>query len=175
MALPKDGDRQNLLRLRSLLDVLQPRQLLFLGDLFHSDENKHVNDVIFFLNNYPKIRKMLVIGNHDIMEKSSYESLGLEVIEDQLEWSPFLFTHEPAEEGKTSNAKGENYQVSGHIHPGVRLTGKGRQSLTLPCFYFGAEHAILPAFGNFTGLHRIRPVKGDRVFTIVNKSIVPFF
>jgi uncharacterized protein len=65
-----------------------------------------------------------------------------------------------------------HYNLAGHIHPGVSLRGKGRQSLTLPCFYFGRHQALLPAFGVFTGLARIKPVKEDKVFVIVEDKIM---
>jgi uncharacterized protein len=65
-----------------------------------------------------------------------------------------------------------NYIFSGHIHPGVRISGAGKQSLYFPCFYFTPSFCVLPAFSRFTGLASIRQEKGDAVFAIVNKSII---
>jgi metallophosphoesterase superfamily enzyme len=64
------------------------------------------------------------------------------------------------------------YNLSGHIHPGVHLEGIARQSMTLPCFYFGKSVGLLPAFGLFTGLARIRPKAGDKVFVIAKGKVV---
>jgi uncharacterized protein len=44
--------------------------------------------------------------------------------------------------------------------------------MTLPCFYFGQRQALLPAFGVFTGLAKIRPLKNDKVFVIVEGKIM---
>jgi metallophosphoesterase superfamily enzyme len=65
------------------------------------------------------------------------------------------------------------YNFAGHIHPGVSLRGKGRQALTLPCFYFGTNQAYLPAFGKFTGLARITPCKDDRVYVVAEDKVMP--
>ena len=46
---------------------------------------------------------------------------------------------------------GYGYVLAGHLHPGVRLHGPGRQSVRLPCFAFGRNAALLPAFSEFTG------------------------
>jgi metallophosphoesterase superfamily enzyme len=64
------------------------------------------------------------------------------------------------------------YNLSGHLHPGVNMRGKARQSVTLPCFYFGENMGLLPAFGTFTGLARIYPKKNDKVFVIVEEKII---
>ena len=64
------------------------------------------------------------------------------------------------------------YNLAGHIHPGVRMIGGGRQIITLPCFYFGEKQGLLPAFGIFTGLKRITPEKNDKVFVIAENRIV---
>jgi metallophosphoesterase superfamily enzyme len=64
------------------------------------------------------------------------------------------------------------YNVAGHIHPGVLLRGSGKQAVTLPCFHFSRQQAILPAFGSFTGLARIHPKKEDRIFVIVDETVM---
>ena len=64
------------------------------------------------------------------------------------------------------------YNLSGHLHPGVNLRGKARQSVTLPCFYFGEQAGLLPAFGTFTGIARIQPKKNDKVFAIVEDKVI---
>jgi hypothetical protein len=51
--------------------------------------------------------------------------------------------------------------------------GKGRQSLTLPCFWFSKNQAFLPAFGVFTGFRPMKPARGDQIFAIVEGEIVP--
>jgi metallophosphoesterase superfamily enzyme len=64
------------------------------------------------------------------------------------------------------------YVLSGHIHPAVRISGVGRQKEYLPCFYFGKDYAVLPAFGSFTGQAAIYPEPGDRIFVLGGGEIV---
>jgi hypothetical protein len=44
--------------------------------------------------------------------------------------------------------------------------------MTLPCFHFGANVAILPAFGEFTGTALVRPVAGDRVYVVAGERVL---
>jgi metallophosphoesterase superfamily enzyme len=52
------------------------------------------------------------------------------------------------------------------------MYGAGKQALTFPCYYFGQDYAILPAFGRFTGTARVRAREGDQLFAIVNQDII---
>lgn len=87
---------------------------------------------------------------------------------DQLFLNPFIFTHEPP----TFPDPSAGYILSGHVHPAVRLKGKSRQSLKLPCFYFGEKNGLLPAFGQFTGTSVIEPAPGSEVFVIVEEKVI---
>lgn len=169
VGVPKTGDYKNLSIVKGLLDVWQPKELLLLGDLFHSEANHHVLEVKEFFDHYPNLTRHLVVGNHDIMDESWYQLLNLVIHREKLNWGPFSFTHEPL---NAEDLKDETYNICGHIHPAVKLVGKGRQSITLPCFYFSEKQAILPAFGKFTGNYRIKPLPQDRIFAIADKSII---
>jgi len=69
--------------------------------------------------------------------------------------------------GMEEGTVGQPYYFSGHLHPGIRIRGGGRQVLQFPCFYFGAEYAVLPAFGRFTGTVSIDPLPESNVFAIL--------
>jgi metallophosphoesterase superfamily enzyme len=64
------------------------------------------------------------------------------------------------------------YFFTGHLHPGIYIRGKSRQSLSFPCFYFGDEFAVLPAFSKFSGLALIEKKKTDTVFAIANNDLI---
>ncbi|MEQ8904538.1 ligase-associated DNA damage response endonuclease PdeM [Ekhidna sp.] len=146
--------------LEKLIQANKPKQVILLGDLFHSVENNEWNDFLQFLEVYDNVKFTLIEGNHDILLEypKSMELLPI------LKMPPFSFTHIRQDSGC--------YNISGHIHPGVSIRGKGRQSITIPCFHFAASYAVLPAFGQFTGIKKIRPKKGDRVFGIADRSII---
>jgi metallophosphoesterase superfamily enzyme len=98
------------------------------------------------------------------------------VVHAQLQLGPFLLTHHPLEESSEqpgAEVTPKYYNLAGHLHPGVTLRGGGRQSVTLPCFYFGRNTGLLPAFGAFTGLARIKPRKEDKVYVIADEKIIP--
>jgi len=46
------------------------------------------------------------------------------------------------------------------------LTGPARQREKLPCFWFGKDVAVLPAFGDFTGCAVVDAAEGDSVWVV---------
>lgn len=164
---PRSAKRATLDRLEDLLLRYLPEQVIVLGDLFHSEYNQAWLAFNDLLERYPDIEFVLVEGNHDILEKSQYENSRLVVIPGLLRKPPFIFSHEPLE-----SVHEELYNLCGHIHPGVTMVGKARQSLRLPCFYFGYYTGILPAFGTFTGCASIKPLKGESVFVVGEDRVI---
>ena len=146
--------------LENLIIKSKPEHVILLGDLFHSFHNNEWRDFILFLNHYDAINFTLVEGNHDILEEYP-ASLK---VEQELEMGPFSFTHIKKETSM--------YNISGHIHPGVTIRGRAKQSVSMPCFCFADGYGYLPAFGQFTGIKKIRPKKADRVYGIVDQSII---
>lgn len=163
VAVPANIHFGDLKRLSSLIDRFQPKQIAFLGDLFHSDYNIDWDYFCDWLKNYPDIHFILVKGNHDILYKIDYLNAGLELTE-ELKLEPFSFSHEKIES--------ELYNLSGHVHPSVQLRGMARQGLRLPCFYFSKQHALMPAFGTFTGFVSVTPSRSDQVFVIAENQII---
>lgn len=164
IAVPKDVPSENWKKLHQLLKLYQPQRVCFLGDLFHSIHNKEW--IVFgeLIEKYSSIQFELVLGNHDILNPEEYQSLGFNVYSESLIERPFIFSHEPVEN--------ENYyNLAGHLHPGVKLKGSGKQSLKAPCFFFSKNQGILPAFGSFTGLSIIKVKKGDQVFIITEGKV----
>jgi DNA ligase-associated metallophosphoesterase len=161
---PVKANDQNIANLLACISQTQPKRVVFLGDLFHSHYNQEWEVFGEVTHHFSYCSFELVLGNHDILSAQQYVRKKI-IVHTQLEVAPFTFTHHPVDK-PTASA----HYISGHVHPGVRLSGKGRQGITLPCFYFGARQALLPAFGTFTGLARIQPKEGDRIFAIVNNQ-----
>ncbi len=149
-----------------LIQFFKPEKVLITGDLFHSSHNKEIDWFIDWRNNFRNLQVILVRGNHDILNDEVYATAGIKVIENSWSIKPFCFTHDIA------SLSSDQYIFSGHLHPSVRISGPGKQALRLPCFYFGKDHAILPAFGKFTGNASIQPKKNDKVFGITNHEII---
>ncbi len=166
IAVPVKANDHNLENLVDVINASKPRRVIFLGDLFHSHYNPEWEVFGELVRHYRSISFELVVGNHDIMSDLQYQRKGIK-LHDELILGPFVFTHHPMEE-----IPEKYYNIAGHIHPGVHLRGKGRQAITLPCFYFGSRQGYLPAFGSFTGLARIAPRKDDKVFVVADNKIM---
>lgn len=165
IAVPGKAAFQNLKRLDSLLQKVKPSKVIFLGDLFHSELNSEWLSFKELIRSFPKIEFQLVTGNHDILHEQSYQNSRFVMFDKPVQIGPFLLSHEPV-------IHPELYNLCGHLHPGVRMVGSGRQSMRLPCFYFGEKGGILPAFGEFTGLYLLQPKKKDSVFVIVENQVI---
>ena len=166
IGIPSGASMINYTRLSGLFNRLKPRRVIFLGDLFHSDQNTDWFIFQAFIKNYQHIQFTLIKGNHDIIQDEKLQSLMDEVIDIGLELGPFYLTHEPLEHHSL-------YNLCGHIHPAVRLRGKGLQSVRLPCFYFKTNQCILPAFGSFTGGYTIEPKNYEDVFVVAENEVIP--
>lgn len=164
---PTKANDRNWESILHLVETTKPKRVVFLGDLFHSHYNEEWEVLRQLIKNFPEVSFELVIGNHDILSDNQYARNNLKLHRERLMEEPFVFSHHPMEE-----IEGDWYNLAGHIHPGVLLQGKGKQAVTLPCFYFGERQGILPAFGSFTGLARIQPKKEDRIFVIVENTVV---
>lgn len=169
IGIPQTVFKEDLQRLITQVLFFKAKQLLVVGDFFHSRMNSEMLLFEKWRNDLSALPIHLIKGNHDILEHSWYKKNKIELHEEQLHLQNFSFVHEMNEE---SLADDERYFFSGHIHPGISISGLGKQSLRFPCFYFSETHAVLPAFGKFTGLHPVKPKKKDKVFAIVNKSVL---
>jgi uncharacterized protein len=168
IAVPLAANEANLETLVKLLMQHKPERTIFIGDLFHSHYNSEWETLGPIIKNFCLCSFELVPGNHDIMSLQQYQRHQILVRPAQYNLtSDIILIHEPAPEPDESK-----YYISGHIHPAVQLSGKGRQAVTLPCFWFGQQQAILPAFGVFTGMKPIWPEPGDKVFAIVKDDVL---
>lgn len=162
-AVPAELIHKNFELLDLVMTYFRPSRLCFLGDLFHSYINSEWNFFENWTANY-STWIWLVTGNHDIIPPLKYESLGLN-IQNEIIVGDFLLTHHPIQRVGLFN-------ISGHIHPAVRLKGKGRQSLKLPCFFKSRDQLILPAFGKFTGTHILPVAKDNEIFACTRTEVL---
>ncbi len=155
---------RDLQTLSALIERYSASEIIFLGDLFHSDFNAEWRTFAKWMASYNSIDFILVRGNHDILVPEVYKSSNLALV-DSYELHPFLLSH-------MEEPNNLLYNISGHIHPCVSLKGKAKQGVRLPCFYFGRSGGFMPAFGNFTGNHPVKPKPGDRIFGIIENTVV---
>ena len=171
IAVPQSVYKEDLQRLIAQIQYFQPKQLIIAGDLFHSHENKELELFKKWREDFPDLIIHLIKGNHDILLDNWYGNAGITVTTEKLATKNFHFIHDITHITRSEPPVG-NYFFSGHIHPGVRMNGQGRQSLCFPCFYFGRRYAVLPAFSRFTGLAMIKPGANENIFAIVENRVL---
>lgn len=166
--IPEPIHDADLVNLKKLQDQYRPNHTYFLGDLFHSDWNNQWEYFQQFLEQFPETEFHLIKGNHDILSPSAYKQSALKIHNEPLILGNLMLSHEPLE-----NIPAGFLNICGHIHPGVRLVGKARQSVRIPCFFLSQSRLILPAFGNFTGLALVKPKTDDKLWGITQEKIIP--
>jgi uncharacterized protein len=178
IALPQQAAKKDLHRLFAALQYFQPRRFLVVGDLFHSSANKEMDWFLRWRADLPTVDFLLVRGNHDLLSNDWYQHNGIEVCPSFVQ-KGIQFLHDPSESSGSvkqdlniDQSQAVQAVISGHIHPGIKLSGFGGQSVQLPCFYFSPSQCILPAFGQFTGLYTVWPQANDAVFALLENEVV---
>jgi uncharacterized protein len=165
---PRGTTPESLARLNRILQRTGASRMILLGDCFHAKEGR-VPETLRVLAEWratrPSLEIALVRGNHDRRAGDPPAELGFTCIDAPVIDSPFVLAHHPRESR-------EGYTLAGHLHPAVRLSGRGGERARVPCFWFGASVGVLPAFGDFTGMADIAPVPGDRVFALTEAYVV---
>jgi DNA ligase-associated metallophosphoesterase len=166
--LPGGTTADNIERLEAVIDRSGAGHLVFLGDFLHSAQGRAPATLERF-RRWRAARAALSItlvrGNHDDRAGDPPEEWGIRCVNPGAAMAPFALVHEPAP------VRG-GYALAGHIHPAVRLSEPGGQSLRLPCFWFGARVGVLPSFGAFTGSAVVRPRAGDQVFVVADGEVI---
>ena len=165
--MPAGTTSENVERLTRALDRTRAGRVVFLGDFLHSAEARAPRTLERFARWREAHRSLtltLVRGNHDRKAGDPPPEWNVDCVEAGAASGPFVLNHEPG-----PSAAG--YALAGHIHPAVRLSGEG-DTMSLPCFWFGKRHGVLPAFGAFTGSAVVRPRAGDQVFVIAGNDVL---
>lgn len=165
---PRGTTRGALVRIDAMLQATKATRLIFLGDFLHARRGRHqqlFTELAEWRTRQSHVEVLLIRGNHDRGAGDPPAELGISCVDAPYCDGPFAFAHHPVPQ---ANA----YVLAGHLHPCVSLHGHGRQHVQLPCFWFGPEVGVLPAFGEFTGCAKIRQSPGDRVFVIGEGEVI---
>lgn len=168
IAIPQAVFKEDMQRLVTLLQHFKPQQVIIIGDMFHSESNKEHDFFLKWRNDFSALPIHLVKGNHDILKEEWYALANITIHTCEMIIGDFIFVHDVNDCTATDNG----YVFSGHIHPSITVRGLGKQALSFPCFYFGKQYAVLPAFGKFTGTYGIEPKAGETVFALVKQTII---
>ena len=170
---PEGSAQADLARLERLVRDTAARRLIVLGDLFHARSGctqAVFDEFAASRARMPGTEVLLIPGNHDRAIGKIPASLGIDSCLRTHDEPPFHFVHEPAtdlpEPGRTC------FTIAGHLHPTVVLRSPSGDRITERCFVAEAATLILPAFGSFTGGHRMRHAEGLRLWIARDDGVV---
>ena len=169
-ALPGGTTTEMLGRLDRALSATGAEHLVILGDLLHdrAGRQKRMKDeVAAWRRNHEQLALTLIIGNHDRAAGSPPKEWQIDVQSDPFPYkdSGLLLRHEP-------EAHSDGYVIAGHLHPGFTLRETTGEAMRLPCFAFGPDRAILPAFSLFTGTAPVRRRQENQIILVADGELV---
>lgn len=171
---PSGDSAADLARLSDALTDTGADRLVILGDLAHgrgSFDGHVVAALTAFRGRHPDLAVTVVRGNHDRAAGDPPAVLGFDVVAEPARVAGVTARHHPPDAGVAAPASSEGAVLAGHLHPVVVLReGPGR--LRVPCFWWRTPVLVLPAWGRFTGGHRVRPHAGDRVVVAVEGEAI---
>lgn len=164
---PEATTEGTLRRLDAALAATGAQRIVFLGDLLHAARGRAAGTLLAvqaWREGRADLRLQLVRGNHDRGAGDPPAEWGIESVDEPWPLGGLLLKHHPEPEPG-------GFVLAGHLHPGARLGGRARDSLRLPCFHIGPRVGVLPAFGEFTGLHVMPREPGTRVWVVLGDEV----
>ena len=165
---PRGTTTGGVARLDAVLARTHAERLGFLGDFLHAREGRSEETLRVLASWRARtlgLDLVLVRGNHDRGAGDPPADLRARCVDAPLVEEPFVFAHHPRESR-------EGYVLAGHLHPAIRLVGPGAQRERLPCFWIRPTLAVLPAFGEFTGVADVEPSPEDRIFVLADGRVI---
>lgn len=165
---PGGTTASDLARLDALLAGTAVRELVILGDFLHAKRGVTpglLAQLAEWRARHPGLGVTLVRGNHDAHAGDPPASLGIRCVDAPAPLGEFRLHHHPASEP-------DGIVLAGHVHPAVKLRGRGRQSVTLPCFAVRRDLVLLPAFGGFTGSAVLDAGEWEAFYAIADGELV---
>jgi DNA ligase-associated metallophosphoesterase len=162
IAVPGGTDALDLGRIDALLRATGSERLLILGDFVHGHVAPDGAAATALEHWIAALHAelWLVTGNHDRSASRGWQPRpawqGIDLHE-----APFCFTHDA---DRTSKRDPLAFRIGGHLHPVVAIGARSKRRLRMPVFWERADSLVLPAFGLFTGGHRIGRQEGGRAF-----------
>jgi len=167
IAVPTQTKNEDLMILQSLITNYNPKEVVFLGDLFHSEVNSEYSTFLRAIEFFPNVKFALTKGNHDIIPEAFFHDAVIEITDEKILGNDIVLRHQlpkiPLE---------DRFYIIGHIHPGYVIEGRGRQTYRLPSFYQSKNTLVLPAFGKHTGLFIPELLSEDKCYVIMNEEVI---
>ena len=162
-------------RLLICLSTTGAERVVILGDFLHAPTGRTAAVMDAFAawrTKHAQLNLVLIRGNHD--ERSGllpdHWNIPVQSAPCADDHSPFVLAHMPEE------LVDAGFGLCGHIHPAISLSSiggfAGPHPRGAPCLWITDSHAVLPAFGDFTGGRRIALGDGDRAIVFIDGEVV---
>lgn len=166
---PLGSTESTLFQVSELLDQTKAAELVILGDMFHAKSSLSLETrrvVEAFLEKHANVVMILVHGNHDRHVGPLPNHWPIECVPPIARMGSLALGHEPLDVPMDASVL-----LCGHLHPGIKLAARGESAGRLPCFWLTENRLVLPAMGDFTGLHIIDPTPQDRIWAIADNEV----
>ena len=160
---------EDCVRLSKLVEGTGAEKLIILGDFLHARAGRAQtvrNQLFDWRDQHKQLSIVLIRGNHDRQSGDPWPELKIDCKPDPAEGSKWDLRHLPVDSPTRPF-------MAGHLHPGYRLSGMGRDTLRSPCWVVGEKRFILPAFGGFTGLKNVTLEPCEKLYLTNGKEIIP--
>jgi DNA ligase-associated metallophosphoesterase len=171
---PEGSAQKDLARLALLVAATRARRLVVLGDLFHAKSGCTEGVFAEFTaarECFSDTAVLLVAGNHDRSIGRLPAGVGIDSVLRTFDEPPFHFVHEP-DTPLPEPDRDEPFTIAGHLHPVIALASPSGDRLTERCFVAEPRLLVMPAFGSFTGGHRMTPTDRARVWIARDDGVV---
>lgn len=172
-----DQTQEQLSRLDQVLTQTQARRLIVLGDLQHSRRGRCQTTrslITEWRGRRPELEVRLIRGNHDVSCGDPPTDWNITALTPPFDEQGLCLIHDPDDVwSREPQSDSGTRTMAGHLHPAVRLSGRGRDSLRLCCFLLRRGVLVLPAFSSFVDSRVIAVEPDDRVFAVAEDSVVP--
>ncbi len=173
LPVPKGSTQGTLLTVSEMVREYGATRLILLGDMFHASSSlsKDIRDSLDqFFTEHSRLRFTLVLGNHDRHVRKLLHHWPLEIVASGSQLGQISISHLPQEP-----SPGCDLLLCGHIHPAFRFPSRFDSIGKLPCFWLSQRQLVLPAVGEFTGKHLVKPAGTDRTWVIADEKICELF
>lgn len=170
---PDGGVAADTARLDRVVARAGATRLVILGDLLHDAASRTPETfeaMQAWREGSPELEVVLVRGNHDDRAGDPPATLAFSCHDEPHEAAGVVGRHHPPEDDSIVGATTPVF--AGHVHPVAILRGPAGRGERVRCFHWNPARLLLPAFGSFTGGHRVKPRRGDRVFAIGPSVVV---
>jgi uncharacterized protein len=171
---PEGSASKDLARLAMLVAETRARRLLILGDLFHARSGCTAEVFAEFTatrRQFAGTEVLLVAGNHDRSIGRLPAGIGIDSVLRTHDEPPFHFVHEPGTPLPEPD-RDDPFTVAGHIHPTLAVQAPSGDRIADRCFMAETGLLVLPAFGSFTGGHRVEPTARMRLWIARDDGVV---